>query len=44
MSRVEIMALTELCVLSYTIVLLRTISDNPELEFTVHCGFMFIIP
>ena len=41
MSRVESMALNELCVLSCTVVLLRTISDNnAELECTVQCGFM----
>jgi len=40
-SWVEIMALHGPCVLSCTIVLLRTISDNnAELEFTVQCGFM----
>lgn len=39
MSRIEIM--TELYVLLCSIVLLRTISgNNPELEFTVECGFM----
>jgi len=40
-SRVEIMALNELFVLSCTIVLLRTISDsNVEFEFAVQGGFM----
>ena len=41
MSQVEIMALNELCALSCTIVIFRTISDNNALiEFNVQCGFM----
>jgi hypothetical protein len=39
-SGVEIVAVNELRVLSCTVVLLRTISDNnAEFEFTVQCGF-----
>lgn len=41
MFQVDIIALSELCVLSCTIVLLRTIFDNnAEFEFSVQCGCM----